>query len=249
MLKQGYRAYTRSCAWLGYPGQQLKQHATAADLLWVLQYSAELSWAAVCHEMPNQNSMLDAKQQREIKEAIQWVTKPAEFKPSWIKEPTFPDENLHVQIGCATLSKALALLGIGGAAREHCHNRVLFKQLLQAKALSYLQIDSCRLGSVKENLSVLLIAKKFQRLHQRALDVVVWALSFSSMDLGVSELVQRLIIFDYIPVAESLQADVATWWSPHAFVLLPYKPTYQWATKGSQKCGFFKQVKVNSLWF
>ncbi|KAM9387421.1 LOW QUALITY PROTEIN: mitochondrial enolase superfamily member 1 [Phaethornis superciliosus] len=38
---------------------------------------------------------------------------------------------------------------------------ITFKQLLQAKALSYLQIDSCRL--VNENLSVLLMAQKFQR--------------------------------------------------------------------------------------
>lgn len=44
----------------------------------------------------------------------------------------------------------------------HCHNRVIFKQVLQAKAWSYLQIDSCRLRSVNENLSVLLMAKKFQ---------------------------------------------------------------------------------------
>lgn len=43
-----------------------------------------------------------------------------------------------------------------------CHNRVIFKQLLQAKALQFLQIDSCRLGSVNENLSVLLMAKKFE---------------------------------------------------------------------------------------
>ncbi|KAM7036905.1 mitochondrial enolase superfamily member 1 [Passerculus sandwichensis] len=45
----------------------------------------------------------------------------------------------------------------------HCHNRVIFKYLLQARALSCLQIDSCRLGSVNESLSVLLMAKKFQR--------------------------------------------------------------------------------------
>lgn len=38
----------------------------------------------------------------------------------------------------------------------------MFKQLLQAKALQFLQIDSCRLGRVNENLSVLLMAKKFE---------------------------------------------------------------------------------------
>ena len=37
---------------------------------------------------------------------------------------------------------------------------MIFKQLLQAEALKFLQIDSCRLGSVNENLSVLLMAKK-----------------------------------------------------------------------------------------
>lgn len=39
---------------------------------------------------------------------------------------------------------------------------MIFKQLLQVKALQFLQIDSCRLGSVNENLSVLLMAKKFE---------------------------------------------------------------------------------------
>lgn len=38
---------------------------------------------------------------------------------------------------------------------------MIFKQLLQANALQFLQIDSCRLGSVNENLSVILMAKKF----------------------------------------------------------------------------------------
>ncbi|KAM6444410.1 mitochondrial enolase superfamily member 1 [Rhynochetos jubatus] len=82
--------------------------------------------------------MLDANLQWEIKEAVQWVTKPAEYKPSLIKKPVFADEDIHVQMG------------------------LIFKQLLQAKALSYLQIDSCSLGSVNENLSVLVMAKKFQ---------------------------------------------------------------------------------------
>lgn len=38
----------------------------------------------------------------------------------------------------------------------------MFKQLLQASALQFVQIDSCRLGSVNENLAVLLMAHKFQ---------------------------------------------------------------------------------------
>lgn len=38
----------------------------------------------------------------------------------------------------------------------------MFKQFLQASALQFVQIDSCRLGSINENLAVLLMAHKFQ---------------------------------------------------------------------------------------
>ena len=51
--------------------------------------------------------------------------------------------------------------GIGVATGEHCQNRVMFKQFLQASALQYCQIDSCRVGSVNELLSIILMAKKF----------------------------------------------------------------------------------------
>ncbi|XP_009868448.1 PREDICTED: mitochondrial enolase superfamily member 1 [Apaloderma vittatum] len=146
MLKSGYLAYTRSCAWLDYSGQRLKQ-------------------------------MLDANQQWEIKK--EWVTKLAELKASWIKEPAFPDEDMHFQMG-HTLGLNFLFFSL------HHHNRVIFKQLQQAKALSYLQIDSCRLGSVNENLSVLLMTK--------------------NMNCGLCELVQHLVVFDYTPVSESLES-------------------------------------------
>ncbi|KAM6135459.1 mitochondrial enolase superfamily member 1 [Pterocles gutturalis] len=110
--------------------------------------------------------MLDANQQWEIKEAIEWVTKPSEFKSLWIRELTFSDEDMHIQMGHATISMTSGLNFLFFPLR--CHHRVIFKQLLQAKALSYLQIDSCRLGSVNENLSVLLMARKFQNKFQNA---------------------------------------------------------------------------------
>lgn len=47
-----------------------------------------------------------------------------------------------------------------------CQNRVVFKQLLQAGALSYCQIDACRLGGVQEVLAVYLMAKKFNGEHR-----------------------------------------------------------------------------------
>ena len=74
----------------------------------------------------------------------------------FIEEPTSPDDIL----GHAAIRKALAPYGIGVATGEHCHNRVMFKQLLQAEAIDYCQIDACRLGGVNEVMAVLLMAKK-----------------------------------------------------------------------------------------
>uniref|UniRef100_A0A8C5Q3E2 Mitochondrial enolase superfamily member 1 n=1 Tax=Leptobrachium leishanense TaxID=445787 RepID=A0A8C5Q3E2_9ANUR len=139
---------------------------------------------------PNNQMMLDANQRWDVDEAINWVKELASFKPLWIEEPTSPDDIL----GHATISKALSPLGIGVATGEQCHNRVMFKQFLQAKALQYLQIDSCRLGSVNENLSVLLMAKKFN------IPVCPHA-----GGVGLCELVQHLIIFDFISVSGSLE--------------------------------------------
>lgn len=50
--------------------------------------------------------------------------------------------------------------GISVATGEMCANRVMFKQFLQANALQYCQIDSCRIGGVNEILSVYFMAKK-----------------------------------------------------------------------------------------
>jgi len=47
------------------------------------------------------------------------------------------------------------------ATGEHAHNRIVFKQLLQAEAIDVVQIDSCRLAGVSEVLSVLLMAAKW----------------------------------------------------------------------------------------
>lgn len=74
----------------------------------------------------------------------------------FIEEPTAPDDIL----GHAAVRKALKPYGIGVATGEHAHNRMVFKQLLQAEAIDVCQIDSCRLAGVSEVLSVLLMAAK-----------------------------------------------------------------------------------------
>ncbi|XP_072008206.1 mitochondrial enolase superfamily member 1 isoform X2 [Engystomops pustulosus] len=203
MVKHGYPAYTTSCAWLGYSDNQLQK--LCADALkegWTrfkVKVGADLQddirRCKLIRDMIGHDNelMLDANQRWDVNEAISWVKELAVFKPLWIEEPTSPDDIL----GHGTISKALAPLGIGVATGEQCHNRVMFKQFLQARALQYLQIDSCRLGSVNENLSVLLMAKKFN------IPVCPHA-----GGVGLCELVQHLIIFDYISVSGSLEKRI-----------------------------------------
>lgn len=78
-------------------------------------------------------------------------------RPRFIEEPTAPDDI----IGHAAIRKALKPYGIGVATGEHAHNRMVFKQLLQAEAIDVCQIDSCRLAGVSEVLSVSLMAAKY----------------------------------------------------------------------------------------
>ena len=76
-------------------------------------------------------------------------------------------------------------------------NRVLFKQMFQAGALDFCQLDSARLGSVNEILAVYLLAKKF------GVPVCPHA-----GGVGLCELVQHLSVFDYVAVSGSLEGRV-----------------------------------------
>jgi L-fuconate dehydratase len=76
-------------------------------------------------------------------------------------------------------------------------NRVLFKQMFQAQAIDYCQLDSARLGSVNEILAVYLMAAKF------GVPVCPHA-----GGVGLCELVQHLSIFDYVAVSGSMENRV-----------------------------------------
>ena len=76
-------------------------------------------------------------------------------------------------------------------------NRVIFKQLLQAGAINFCQIDSCRLGGVNENLAVILMAAKF------GVPVCPHA-----GGVGLCEYVQHLSMFDFIAVSGTMEGRV-----------------------------------------
>jgi L-fuconate dehydratase len=110
-----------------------------------------------------------------------------EFEPYWMEEPTSPDDAL----GHAAIARAIAPVKV--ATGEHCMNRVLFKQLMQADAIGVCQVDACRLGGVNEVLAVLLLAAQF--------GIPVCP---HSGGVGLCELTQHLSIVDYICVGASL---------------------------------------------
>ncbi|MCO6047865.1 hypothetical protein NG895_28505 [Aeoliella sp. ICT_H6.2] len=198
----GFPAYTTSAGWLGYSDDLIRKLCRQAlSEGWEhfkLKVGADLEddirRAAIIREEigPNRKLMVDANQRWEVAEAIEWVRQLSRFDLWWVEEPTSPDD----VVGHAEIAKAIAPIGV--ATGEQCQNRVIFKQLLQLNAISFCQIDSCRLGSVNEILGVLLMAKKF--------NVPVCP---HAGGVGLCEYVNHLIMIDYIRIGASLDNRVA----------------------------------------
>jgi L-fuconate dehydratase len=201
MLSDGFPAYTTSAGWLGYPDEKVRRLSReAVEAGWGhvkikvgLDVEDDARRAAIIREEigPERKLMMDANQVWDVGEAIENMERLAQFDLYWIEEPTSPDDVL----GHAAIAKAVDPIGV--ATGEHCQNRVLFKQLFQAGAISFCQIDSCRLGGVNEVISVLLMAKKF------GVPVCPHA-----GGVGLCEYVQHLSIFDYICIGASLEDRV-----------------------------------------
>jgi L-fuconate dehydratase len=201
MLREGFPAYTTSAGWLGYSDDKIRglaQQALAAGFTHLKlkvggDPASDLRRARIVREAigPDRRLMLDANQVWGVEQAIEAAHKLAEVDPWWLEEPTSPDDILGLQ----RIREAIAPIGI--ATGEHVHNRVMFKQLLQAGAIDFCQIDSCRLGGVNEVLAVLLMAAKF------GVPVCPHA-----GGVGLCEYVQHLAMFDYIAVGASLENRV-----------------------------------------
>jgi L-fuconate dehydratase len=201
LLATGYPAYTTSVGWLGYTDEKIHQLCRAAlDEGWthfkvkvggrpeddLRRLSAVRKAIGTEHKL-----MIDSNQRWDVDEAIARITELSPCRVWWAEEPTHPDDVL----GHARIAKAIAPVGV--ATGEHCANRVMFKQLLQAGAISFCQIDSCRLGGVNENLAVILMAAKF------GVPVCPHA-----GGVGLCEYVQHLSMFDFIAVTGTMEGRV-----------------------------------------
>jgi L-fuconate dehydratase len=194
---RGYPAYTTSAGWLGYTDEHLRQLCREGIAQGWTHFKQKVGGnleddtrrARIIREEigPDRTLMMDANQVWDVSQAIVWMKELARFDPWWIEEPTNPDDVL----GHATIARAVAPIKV--ATGEHCQNRVMFKQLLQAEAIGICQIDAARLGGVNEVLAVLLMAAKF------GVPVCPHA-----GGVGLCEYVQHLSMLDYLRVSASL---------------------------------------------
>ncbi len=207
LLADGLPSYTTSAGWLGYDDDKLRRLCQeAVDAGWShvkLKVGADLEdderRCRIAREVigPDRKLMIDANQRWDVGEAIEAMARLAEHDPWWIEEPTSPDDIL----GHAEIARSIAPVRV--ATGEHVHNRVMFKQLLQADALGFCQVDACRLGGVNEVVAVLLLAA------HHGVPVCPHA-----GGVGLCELVQHLSAFDFVAVSGSLD-DVVVEYVDH----------------------------------
>jgi len=200
----GYPAYTTSAGWLGYDDDKIRtlcREAIADGFNAIkMKVGANLDddqrrAGLLRSELgPDRLLMTDANQRWDVGEAIEWMRALRPHDPYWIEEPTSPDDVL----GHAAIARALAPMKV--ATGEHAHNRVMFKQLLQADAIGVCQIDACRLGGVNEVLAVLLMAA-----------VAGVPVCPHAGGVGLCEYVSHLAPLDYIAVSGSLDGRMCEW--------------------------------------
>jgi L-fuconate dehydratase len=201
LLEHGYPAYTTSAGWLGYDVNKVVRLAreAVADRFSLIKLKVgrdlhdddrrlRLVREAVG---PDIELAIDANQRWDVDEAIECVRQLAPHGLRWIEEPTSPDDVL----GMARIAREVAPIAV--ATGEHVANRVIFKQLLQANAISVLQLDACRVAGVNENLAILLLAAKF------GVPVCPHA-----GGVGLCELVQHLAMADYVAISGEIEQRV-----------------------------------------
>ena len=203
----GIPAYVTSAGWLGYSEQQVRDLCRAALADGWRSFKTKVgvdiaSDVRRCEVMREElgadiQIMADANQVWDVPEAIAWIEHLRPFDLRWIEEPTSPDDIL----GHAAIRNAIAPIGV--ATGEHAANRVIFKQLLQAQAIDYCQVDACRIGGLNEVLVVLLLAA--------AHEIPVCP---HAGGLGLCEYVQHIAMIDAVCVS-GMVADRTTEYAGH----------------------------------
>lgn len=193
---EGYAAYTTSAGWLGYSDEKMQRLAREAvdegfDLIKLKvggSVEEDVRRMRLARETvgPDVRIAIDANQKWEVHEAGPWVNALAPYDVYWVEEPTSMDDIL----GHATIRRDISPVKV--ATGEAVHNRIMFKQLLQAEAIDFMQIDSTRVAGPNENIANLLLA------HTFGIPVCPHA-----GGVGLCELVVHFPFFDYAVVSRS----------------------------------------------
>ena len=165
ILERGYPGYDTSVGWYHYEDEQIRENvqrsldqgfnAFKLKVGGSLERDLQRAQGLRCITGPRATIMLDANQQWSLPAAITACKELGSINPYWIEEPTHPDDiSAHQQ-----LARKIAPLSL--ALGEHVPNRVVFKNYLEARCVSFLQPDCTRLGGVSEFLTVSLLARKY----------------------------------------------------------------------------------------
>ncbi|KAL0132376.1 hypothetical protein PUN28_000271 [Cardiocondyla obscurior] len=200
LLREGYPAYTTQVGWLGYSEEKVKELChkflslgyTSFKIKVGKNLQEDIRRCEVIREVIGYKNklMLDANQVWEVNEAVEWMKELAKFKPTWIEEPTSPDD----VFGHAEILKQLKPYNIGVATGEMCANRIMFKQFLRYNAMNYCQVDSARIGGINEILSVYLMSF-----------VANVPVCPHAGGVGLCEMVQHLQMWDYICLSQTIE--------------------------------------------
>ena len=191
VLKEGYPSYTTAAGWLGYSDDKIvKLCKKYISMGWKhfkvkvgLDLEADIKRLKLIRETVGNECfiMVDANQQWGVEQSIKHINAYKKFDLLFVEEPISPDD----VFGFVKIKKAIGNVNL--ATGEACGGRVMFKQFLESGAMNICQIDSCRLGSINEILTVLLMAHKFK--------VPVFP---HAGGVGLCEYVQHLCMIDYV---------------------------------------------------
>ena len=194
LLAEGLPAYTTTPGWLGYSNETMIRlaHEAVAEGFRLIKLKVggsierDRERIKLVREAvgPDITLAIDANQVWDVPEAIKWVKGLEDDKIYWVEEPTSPDDIL----GHKAIQDGIAPIRV--ATGEHVHNRIMMKQLLQAGAVSFLQIDATRVAGVNENIAIIAMAAKF------GVPVCPHA-----GGVGLCEMVQHLAMFDSVAVS------------------------------------------------
>lgn len=193
LREKGVPAYTTTPGWLGYTDEKMLSLTTQAkaDGFTLIKYKCGKSIAEDQRRLgkvrelvgPDFAIAIDANQVWDVETAITWIKALAPYNLRWVEEPTHPEDIL----AHARIAKEIAPTPV--ATGEMANNRIIFKQLLQANAISVMQIDATRVAGVNENIANILMAAKY------SVPVCPHA-----GGVGLCEMVQHLAMFDAVAV-------------------------------------------------